>query len=108
MLKRYQVLLDEWMAAEAKKMAKRYDMSFSEVVRASLCSKYLECVKMMYPKYKPSLDDDTTKKILNCNFSRKVRKQKTNQGLSRLYFETKKAIEYFEKQEQMKASKKEK
>ncbi|MBN3039201.1 MAG: hypothetical protein JW869_07300 [Candidatus Omnitrophica bacterium] len=99
MLKRYQILLDDWLVSEAKKMAQRYRMSFSEIVRAALCSKYLDCVYLMYPNYDNKIDQDELKKVLKSRSFEKMGREEFQKRLSKLYFEAQKAIEFVNKQE---------
>lgn len=37
MLKRYQVLLPDWMEEYIKYLVDKYDLSFSEVIRGEIC-----------------------------------------------------------------------
>lgn len=99
MLKRYQVILDDWLATEAKKMAVRYNMSFSEIVRAALCSKYLDTVSIAYPQYKSNLGKEEEKLAIKDGHYNNLGKDKFRSGLSRLYFETQKAIEFVNNRE---------
>jgi len=103
MLKRYQVLINDWLASHIKEVAKKYDMSFSEVIRVLLCLQvgknitilYKQCrCKMCSAEYKRIIKDKNAKKDLDTEFFHKF--------LSKLYFETRKAVECWEKQEKNK------
>ena len=52
MLKRYQVLLPDWLEDYIKHLVDKYDMSFSEVIRAEICYSILAGVASVYPDYK--------------------------------------------------------
>ncbi len=38
MLKRYQVLLPDWLEDYVKLLADKYDLSFSEIIRTIICN----------------------------------------------------------------------
>lgn len=105
MLKRYQILLNDWLADFAKDRADKFDMSFSENIRLGLCIYYGSMIAEIYPEYK---FDFTTKKVMGL-----IRKYiETSKGeeemhktLSNIYFETRKAMEYYNKQEEKKNQK---
>lgn len=93
MLKRYQILLASWQADYLKHLAEKYDVSFSESVRASICMAILCAVPKVYPEYiVPKLDEkisDASKKK-NKGFDQ----VEMHRLLSNLYFEARKASEF--------------
>ena len=99
MLKRYQVLINDWLADYIKLLSKKYDASFSEVVRLSLCMEYAYTISLSYPKYKTKINH---KKTLN-QLKKLMRTKKFLEGhhevISRTYFEARKAIEFASKEE---------
>jgi len=97
MLKRHQVLLTEWQTEHLKKMAKRNDLSFSEMVRILLCEGLLRAGMIVCPEYAKNVD---TKKL--DNLAREGTDIKTDTGrrhriVSELYFEARKITDHFEK-----------
>jgi len=94
MLKRYQVMLPDWLADYTKYAASKYDLSFSEIIRTVYCFTVLVVVTNLYPEYKPGF---TLKEIFN--FIQKIQPGQTERDemhrfLSKIYFEARKAIEY--------------
>ena len=45
MLKRYQVLLDDWLADTIKALADKYVISFSELIKVILCLETMQLLK---------------------------------------------------------------
>ena len=92
MLKRYQVLLPDWLEDYIKQIAELYDLSFSEILRAEICFSILSSAKLLYPKYKMEI---TPTEILELSLGQKeVEEEEKHRLLSRIYFETRKAVEY--------------
>ena len=58
MLKRYQVMLPDWLEEHVEKLVEKYDLSFSEVIRAQLCCWILTVVSHLYPEHKAGLKLD--------------------------------------------------
>ena len=61
MLKRYQVLLPDWLESYITQIAELFDLSFSEVIRLEICFSILSSTKFLYPKHKMEI---TPKEIL--------------------------------------------
>ena len=96
MLRRCQVLLTDWLEEHMKLIAKRADISFSEMIRIMLCYGVLRTAPEVFPECKTKVD----KKLLT-NLTREATNLKTQlerkyQLASRLYFETRKLIEYLD------------
>jgi len=94
MLKRHQILLEDWMVKYLRFLSELHDGSFSEVVRITLCIEFLDTINRICPEYQIKLSKNEILK----RFS-KSRKDATNQEeghklLSKLYFEARKATEY--------------
>jgi len=94
MLKRHQVLLTDWLAEYIWYIAKKYDMSFSEVIRAMLSVQFLRMISDLSSDYKPNLTDKEIVKILRQLATHKTAEEEMHKLLSKLYFETRKAIEF--------------
>ena len=94
MLKRYQVLLPDWLEDYLKWGVKQYGLSFSEIIRLEICFSVLAMIEELHPEYKPNLsmkDILSTAKSFNKS---KLKKEDINRFASNVYFETRKAIEY--------------
>jgi hypothetical protein len=94
MLKRYQVLLEDWQADYLKAAAERYDLSFSEMLRAMLCRGALATIGEVQPEYKGKMDVKYLREKANALNKGKIDQEMLHKLLSELYFETRKAIEY--------------
>lgn len=94
MLKRYQVLLPDWLEDNIKYYIEKYGLSFSEGIRAELCSAILATVQLQFPEYKPGITiEEVISKLKKMN-TKKVKKEEIKQLLSKIYFEARKASEY--------------
>ena len=98
MLKRYQVLINDWLVDYLKKIADKYDLSFSEVVRAALCLQVIQKISELNPKCKAAEMTSTIKQlVMKKNQNKDVEPEELHKFLSKLYFETRKATECWEK-----------
>ena len=100
MLKRYQVLLNDWLADGIKAVANKYDISFSEVLRVALCVQMTEAFSRINPKYKSKkigkFVDDILKKR---NKGEHLDSETLHKFFSDVYFEARKALEWWEEEE---------
>lgn len=94
MLNRYQVLLPDWLENYIKYLVERYDLSFSEVIRVELCIALLGGIISSFPDYKANISLDQV-------FNQEMRREPKNverddilRHISKIYFETRKAIEF--------------
>ena len=98
MLKRYQVLLDDWMAEHYRLMSREHDVSFSEMIRMALCADVLQATSIAFPKYKAKLDWDKMKKAMQVRkIEDAMEKMEFHEFLSQVYFEARKATELWVK-----------
>jgi hypothetical protein len=105
MLKRNQVLLNDWLVDIIKDMADKYDLSFSEVIRIFLCIQLGKMISYAYPEYDYNLVYKETEKIVRRkNSGKSMSMEDLHTQISRLYFECRKAAEFWHEQEH-KASK---
>lgn len=98
-MKKYQVFIPEWLDDYIKRVAENYDLSISEVLRLELCFGALCTVTSLYPEYKAEISVNDF--IENIKRHRKVEIEREDvlRLLSRIYFETRKAIDYRYKKE---------
>jgi hypothetical protein len=100
MLKRYQILLPEWQANHYKLVSRKYDVSFSEMVRMALCIDIIAATHANLPKYKIDIDENRLKKMMKKReLVGAVQIEEFHSFLSKLYFETRKAAECWVEQE---------
>ena len=100
MLKRYQVLLEDWLGDHFKAISRKYDISFSEAVRILTCLQVPRLVNAAYPKYKfKNFDKELVRAIGEANRDR-MNAERFHKLLSRIYFETHKILELWSKEEE--------
>jgi hypothetical protein len=93
-LKRYQVMLSDWMGDYVKFVAERYDLTTSDVIRGHMCFGFLYAISMMYPEFKSDLESkkfaELPKKVDNANLDI----EELHKLTSKIIFEARKAVEY--------------
>ncbi len=94
MLKRYQVLLPDWLEDYHKFLVDMYDLSFSEVLRISLCIEVLTMVPLLCPGYKPGITVEEMSKLIKRKLEEKMDQDELHRLMSKVYFEARKAVEY--------------
>ena len=94
MLKRYQVLLPDWMEDYIKFLVERYDVSFSEIIRAELCFSFLNTIIKLCPEYKPGITPEEIVEFVRLDTRDKLKIEDLHRLFSKMYFETRKAVEY--------------
>ena len=101
MLKRYQVLINEWLADHIKDITEKYDVSFSEAIRLTLCVEFGRHIAKRYPKYKYGITEEEIARmsIPSEKSMGKQELEKRHKFISKVYFEARKAIEYAREQE---------
>ncbi len=99
MYKRQQVLINDWLADHYKIVANKYDFSYSEVIRITMCLIALKNIEIALNKktqYK-KLDTKFTKIIKDININGNINAEEMHRLLAEIYSETKKAIEFWNK-----------
>lgn len=94
MLKRYQVLLPDWLEDYIKYLVDRFDLSFSEVIRMQICIAILNMVERIYPEFKLGITPDDIIKHIRQNLKQELDQDARHKVMSKIYFETRKAAEY--------------
>jgi hypothetical protein len=94
MLKKYQVLFPDWLEEYIKYLANIYDLNFSEIIRAEVCYAILCHVSHFFPEYKPGISPEEVLGMFVPQPSEELGKERNQRILSKIYFETRKAIEY--------------
>ncbi|NQU73180.1 MAG: hypothetical protein HQ547_00520 [Candidatus Omnitrophica bacterium] len=94
MLKRTQVLLEDWQVDYIKRSAEKFDFSFSEVVRILVSEAALSILFSMEPKKKVGI---TPKKLIAMKkrvLDRNTSSEERHKIISDVYFEARKATEH--------------
>ena len=94
MLKRYQVLINDWLADYLKDTAKRHDISYSEIIRLATCLYAGEMAQELYPEYKFPFTKKRLKEIMRGHEESKVTEEQLHRMMSEMYYESRKALEY--------------
>lgn len=98
-MKSYQVLLPRWLERPIKKRVDQLDMSFSEVLRVQVCFAVLAFQNVLYPEYKPTVKLEDFLKSIKEFIHNDHEKDEILELYSTIYYETRKALEYRERQE---------
>jgi len=110
MLKRNQVLLNSWIVDHAKAIAKKYDVSFSEVIRLLVCLQACAHIKMCYPEYNYKVKSSDLSRVISAtNKKGNLDPEEFHKFFSDIYFESRKAMEFWaikEAEKNAKAAKK--
>ena len=92
--KKYQVLLSKWMEDYLKFITERYDMNFSSAIRVYMCLGFLYSLSHTQPDYKIDLPEDELLKLSKTSSNDDLQEEEIHQFLSKIIFETRKAVEY--------------
>lgn len=94
MYKRYQVLLPDWLEDYVKLISSKYNLSFSEIIRLELCYSMLSTTMEFFKDYKPNITRQDIFAEVTKYSEGKIDKQEFNRIISKIYFETRKAVEF--------------
>lgn len=109
MLKRYQILMDDWLADYFKFIAEKFDFSFSEMIRLSLCKHIIDVTPIVFPKYKIKLDEKIFRNIAkNRDIVGSIDTEEHHRFISTLYFEAQKIMEMWMEEDKVHIPKKRK
>jgi len=94
MLKRYQVLLPEWLEEYITYGVEKYDLNFSELIRLELCLSILALIPEIHPEYKPQTTLKDAAAFLARFEKGKLDREEMLRGISKIYFEARKALDH--------------
>ena len=94
MLKRYQVLLNDWTEDYIKLVAEKYDISTSAVIRVHMALAIMFVINTLHPEYKPNLADKEFQELSKKAARGKLDETEAHQVISRILFEARKAVEF--------------
>ena len=102
--KKYQVLLSSWMEDYIKFTAEKYDLNFSSAIRAHMCLGILYVISILEPEYKVDLQSKELVGLSKKAGKNELKEEEVHQLLSKVVFETRKAVEYRLSKEKSKKS----
>jgi hypothetical protein len=94
MLKRTQVLFEDWQVDYMKQAAERFDVSFSEVARILTSEAILSILFSLEPKKKITMSPSDLVKLKKKFLDQDTTTHERHQLLSDLYYEARKATEH--------------
>jgi hypothetical protein len=77
-----------------KLVAERYDLNFSAEIRIHMCLGILYVTSILYPEYKINLVDKEFLELSKKAGKKELREEEVHQMVSKVLFETRKAVEY--------------
>jgi hypothetical protein len=93
-MKTYQVQLPKWLEKYIKHRADLYDLSFSEVIRIQICLTILAFQSVSFPEYKADFSFKDVLERIKKKGKDKDNREETLEFVSKIYFETRKALDY--------------
>lgn len=94
MLKKYQVLIPEWLEEYIIFLAEKYDLSFSESIRSEVCFSIICTVTHFFPDFKPSLKPQELLELAKERLEKGIEEEEMHRLMSKIYFEARKAVEH--------------
>jgi hypothetical protein len=94
MLKRHQVLLEDWQVEYLKVASEALDFSLSEVLRIMYSMGLLCVASALNPEYKSALTSGEVQKMLRKIARSPLPQEETHKYISKIYFEARKVAEY--------------
>jgi len=93
MLKRYQVLLSDWIEDYIKFVAERYDLSSSAVIRVHIALGIISIRTIVDPEYKLNFGDKEFQESSEKARKGELDEAEAHQLISRILFEARKVVE---------------
>jgi hypothetical protein len=93
MLKRYQVLLNDWQEKYVALLSRRYDLSVSSVLRLHISLAILYSVNDVYPGPKPDLNPEELQELANKAAKNELKDEEIDQLAAKIHLEARKAVE---------------
>ena len=92
--KKYQVLLSNWMEDYIKFVAEKYDINFSAAIRVHMCLGILHVLSILDPENKIDIQSNELLELSKKASKNKLQEEDVHLVLSKVIFETRKAVEY--------------
>ena len=94
MLKKYQVLIPDWLEDYIKYLAEEYDLSFSEILRLEICFSIICTVTHFFPDFQSNLKPQDILELMREKLEDDSEREELHRILSKIYFEGRKAVEH--------------
>jgi hypothetical protein len=94
MPKKFQVVLPDWLEDYIQYLVERYDLNFSEILRMEICISILSQIQQLYPDFKPGVSVTDVAAFIKSYDPKKIDREQVLRFLSKIYFETRKGVEY--------------
>ena len=94
MLKRYQVLLNDWMEDYIKFVAEKYDISISSEIRIHMALGIIYVISTLNPEYKVNLESKEFMELTKKAGKGELEEYEVHQMMSKVLFEARKAAEH--------------
>ena len=98
MLKRQQILINNWLIDHLQEVAKKYDISYSELVRVMLCCNVIKNTRKLFPDEDiADMEKEYAELIEKKNDPDTYEPEDLHNFISKVYFEARKAAEIWNK-----------
>ena len=94
MPKKFQVVLPDWLEDYIQHLVERYELNFSEILRLEICISILSLIQKLHPEFEPGVGLEEIAKFIQDYDPKKIERDQFLRFLSKMYFETRKAVEY--------------
>ncbi len=95
MLKKHQVLLNDWLAEFVRYRSKKYDISFSEDIRLALCLYFTTVLSVQNPESKSEITLEKVAETLKKFEGSPESEEQRHKAISKIYFEARKSMENY-------------
>ncbi len=94
MPKKYQVILQDWMADYLEITAEEYELTISEVLRLEICFGILSATQQFFPEYEQKASIAENFKKFRDIKPKDIDREQFHKNISKILFETRKAVEF--------------
>ena len=94
MPKKFQVVLPDWLEDYIQHLVERYELNFSEILRLEICIAILSLGKKLFPEFDPAVGLDDIAEFIQNYDPKKIDRETFLRFNSKIYFETRKVVEY--------------
>jgi len=94
MPKKYQVILPDWMADYLEQTAETYELTISEVLRLEISLGILSATQHFFPEYEQKSSLAEIFKQHLATKPKDIDRELFHKNISKIFFETRKAVEY--------------
>jgi hypothetical protein len=110
MLKRYQILIDDWLLDYLKKLSAYLSWSVSDLIRKDICHSITRAICSYHKEIKLPFSEEEYNRMICGVINKKIPKEELKKEMSRLMFETRilteKGLAFLEKNKKTQNNKK--